>query len=68
MAYSILVVDDEALTLRTIGRALQAEGYEVTVASSGEDAIKAFQEANGLEPSGEPNDELKEKLQSLHGR
>lgn len=33
-----------------------------------EDAIKAFQEANGLEPSGEPNDELKEKLQSLHGR
>jgi len=42
MAYSILVVDDEALTLRTIGRALQAEGYEVTVASSGEDAIKAF--------------------------
>ena len=29
MAYSILVVDDEALTLRTIGRALQAEGYAV---------------------------------------
>ncbi len=42
MAYSILVVDDEALTLRTIGRALQAEGYEVNVASSGEDAVKAF--------------------------
>lgn len=42
MAYSILVVDDEALTLRTIGRALQAEGYEVTVALSGEEAVKAF--------------------------
>lgn len=42
MAYSILVVDDEALTLRTIGRALQAEGYEVTVAMSGEEAVKAF--------------------------
>lgn len=42
MAYSILVVDDEALTLRTVGRALQAEGYEVTVALSGEEAVKAF--------------------------
>jgi len=42
MSYSILVVDDEALTLRTIGRALQTEGYEVTVASSGEDAVQAF--------------------------
>src|SRR5919107_2590647 len=39
MSYSILVVDDEALTLRTIGRALQAEGYEVFVAISGEEAI-----------------------------
>ena len=42
MAYSILVVDDEALTLKTIGRALQAEGYEVAVAASGEDAVKSF--------------------------
>jgi two-component system response regulator AtoC len=40
MAYSILVVDDEALTLRTIGRALQAEGYEVFVAMSGEEALE----------------------------
>lgn len=40
MAYSILVVDDEALTLRTIGRALQAEGYDVTVAMSAEDGLK----------------------------
>lgn len=44
MAYSILVVDDEALTLRTIGRALQAEGYEVKVALSGEEAVKVFTE------------------------
>jgi two-component system response regulator AtoC len=44
MAYSILVVDDEALTLRTIGRALQAEGYEVRVAMSGEEGLKLFQE------------------------
>src|SRR5512133_8937 len=42
MGYSILVVDDEALTLKTIGRALQAEGYEVAVAASGEDAVKSF--------------------------
>jgi two-component system, NtrC family, response regulator AtoC len=40
MAYSILVVDDEALTLRTIGRALQAEGYDVTVALSAEEGLK----------------------------
>jgi two-component system response regulator AtoC len=44
MAYSILVVDDEALTLRTIGRALQAEGYEVKVAMSGEEAAQTFAE------------------------
>jgi len=40
----ILVIDDEALTLRTIGRALQAEGYEVRVAMSGEEGLKLFQE------------------------
>ena len=44
MAYSILVVDDEALTLRTIGRALQSEGYEVRVAMSGEEGLKLFAE------------------------
>ena len=42
MAYSILVVDDEALTLRTIGRALQAEGYDVTVAMSAKRRVKNF--------------------------
>ncbi len=40
MAYSILVLDDEALTLRTISRALRDEGYEVFVAMSGEEALK----------------------------
>ena len=44
MAYSILVIDDEALTLRTIGRALQGEGYEVRVALSGEEGLKLFNE------------------------
>ena len=42
MAYSILVVDDEALTLRTISRALRDEGFEVAVASSGEEALEIF--------------------------
>ncbi len=42
MAYSILLVDDEALTLRTIGRALENEGFEVFLASSGEDALKTL--------------------------
>jgi two-component system, NtrC family, response regulator AtoC len=40
MGHSILIVDDEALTLRTIGRALQAEGYEVLPATSGEAALR----------------------------
>lgn len=40
MAYSILIVDDEALTLRTISRALEAEGYEILLAQSGEQALE----------------------------
>jgi DNA-binding response OmpR family regulator len=40
MAYSVLIVDDEALTLRTLGRALGDEGYEVFLAMSGEEALK----------------------------
>jgi len=40
MAYSILIVDDEALTLRTIGRALDSEGFEVLLAGTGEEALK----------------------------
>ena len=44
MAYSILVLDDEALTLRTIRRALRDEGYEVFVAMNGEEALKVIAE------------------------
>ena len=44
MAYSVLVVDDEDLTLRTISRGLRQEGFEVLTASSGEDALKVFRE------------------------
>jgi two-component system response regulator AtoC len=42
MAYSILVVDDEALTLRTISRALRDEGFEVFLADTGEQALEIF--------------------------
>jgi len=42
MSYSLLVVDDEALTLRTISRALREEGYEVLLASSGEEALEHY--------------------------
>jgi two-component system response regulator AtoC len=44
MPYSVLVVDDEELTLRTISRGLRAEGYEVLTAGSGEDALRIFTE------------------------
>jgi two-component system response regulator AtoC len=44
MPYSVLVVDDEELTLRTISRGLRQEGFEVLTASSGEDALRIFQE------------------------
>jgi len=40
MPYSILVVDDEALTQRTIGRALEKEGLELFLATSGEEALQ----------------------------
>ena len=40
MAYSILLLDDEALTVRTISRALRQEGYDVMVAMTGEEALK----------------------------
>ena len=44
MAYSILVIDDEALTLRTISRALRDEGFDVFVAMSGEEGLKVLAE------------------------
>jgi len=40
MPYSVLIVDDEALTLRTLGRALGDEGFEVFLAVSGEEALQ----------------------------
>src|SRR5579862_2987903 len=42
MSYSVLVVDDEELTLRTVSRGLRVEGFEVFTAASGEDALTAF--------------------------
>jgi two-component system, NtrC family, response regulator AtoC len=42
MPYSVLVVDDEELTLRTVSRGLREEGYEVFTAGSGEDALRVF--------------------------
>ncbi|HEY1271992.1 MAG TPA: sigma-54 dependent transcriptional regulator [Terriglobales bacterium] len=42
MPYSVLVVDDEELTLRTISRGLRDEGFEVFTAASGEDGLKVF--------------------------
>jgi len=44
MPYSVLIVDDEALTLRTLGRALGDQGFEVFLAMSGEEAGKIFAE------------------------
>ena len=44
MAYSVLVVDDEELTLRTISRALREEGFDVCTATSGEEALNIFVE------------------------
>jgi two-component system, NtrC family, response regulator AtoC len=44
MPYSILVVDDEDLTLRTVSRGLRQEGFEVFTAASGEDALTIFAE------------------------
>jgi len=42
MSYSVLVVDDEDLTLRTVSRGLRQEGFEVFTAASGEDALSVF--------------------------
>src|SRR5664279_4772578 len=44
MSYSVLIVDDEALTVRTIGRALESEGFELLLASSGEEALETIAE------------------------
>jgi hypothetical protein len=52
---------------QTAARLLSGGGTDADKGSL-EDAIKSFQEANGLEPNGEPNDDLKEKLLGAHGR
>src|SRR5579871_2199419 len=44
MTCSILIVDDEALTVRTISRALTEEHFETLCALSGEEALKVFAE------------------------
>lgn len=44
MSYSVLVIDDEDLTLRTISRALRQESFEVVTATSGEEGLKLFAE------------------------
>src|ERR1700739_3028051 len=44
MSYSVLVVDDEELTLRTISRGLREEGFDVFTATSGETALTIFAE------------------------
>lgn len=44
MPCSVLVIDDEALTLRTINRGLTGEGFEVFTAESGEAGLKVFNE------------------------
>jgi len=42
MPYSILVVDDEELTLRTVSRGLRQEGFDVFTAASGEEGLRVF--------------------------
>ncbi len=44
MTESILIIDDEVLTLNNLRRALEKEGYEIFLADSGETGIKIFQE------------------------
>ena len=40
MSKRILLVDDEELVIRSVGKLLQKQGYEVLMASSGEEAIR----------------------------
>ena len=44
MSHSILIADDEDLTLRTVSRGLREEGFELFTVHSGEDALKLFAE------------------------
>jgi DNA-binding NtrC family response regulator len=40
--YRILLVDDEPIILKTLGRDLRKEGYEVTPVQNGEEALEAL--------------------------
>ena len=42
----ILLVDDDIFILKTIGPALEAQGYDVAVAQSGEEAVRELQSNN----------------------
>src|SRR4030042_5988755 len=44
MANSILIIDDEVLTLNNLRRALNKEGYEVFIADRGESGLEIFRE------------------------
>lgn len=44
MAVSILIIDDEVVTLNNLKRALQKEGYEILLADSGETGIEVFRQ------------------------
>ncbi len=42
MAASILIIDDEVLTLNNLKRALEKDGYEIMLADSGETGLEIF--------------------------
>jgi len=44
MAVSILIIDDEVVTLNNLKRALQREGYEIFLADSGETGLEVFKQ------------------------
>jgi two-component system response regulator AtoC len=44
MATSILIIDDEVVTLNNLKRALQKEGYEILLADSGETGLEVFKQ------------------------
>ena len=43
--YSILLVDDEEIVLRGLKKLLEKEGYDVTTATSGQEALLKFQDS-----------------------
>lgn len=46
MAASILIIDDEVLTLNNLKKALEKEGYEILLADSGESGIEIFKKTH----------------------